>query len=164
MDQEADEQTRQDDGSRCEADLPLHAPPGAGGPPGAVQVVAVGRPGTGAAGEGGGTDPAPGENPAGVPGAGTGGAHDQDITAVNRVADVGQGLLDPVEGDVEGAGEVTAGVLARGTDVDDGQFVQAGTGLIDVEVMIAVVADAILACRRCPGQGEYITPGGIYEE
>src|SRR5690606_17416897 len=98
----------------------FHAPGGTRGALRAVQLVAVGRPGAGAPRQGGGRDAVLREDPAGVLGAGARGADDQDVTAVGGVPDVGQRALDLVEGDVERAGEVTAGVFAGGTHVDDG--------------------------------------------
>lgn len=56
------------------------------------------------------------------------------------------GLLQVVEGDVEGPGEVACGVFARGADVQDDQFVETGAGLVCVEG-VGAGHDAVL--RRC---------------
>lgn len=74
-----------------QADLAFHAPRGARGLLGAVEVVARGGPGAGAPGEGGGVDAVLGERLAGTVGACSGGADDQDAAAVGGVADGGEG-------------------------------------------------------------------------
>lgn len=74
-----------------------------------VEVVAVGGPGAGATGEGDGGDVVVGEDAADVLLAGAGRTDHQDVTALGSVADVGQRLLNLVQGDVEGARQVPVG-------------------------------------------------------
>lgn len=129
-----------------------------------VEGIAVRCPGSGAAGEGGGGDAVVGKGFAVVLGAGAGGAGDEDVSALGCVADVGEGPVEVVEGDVEGAGEVAGGVLAGGADVQDDQFMQAGAGLVGVE-------GAGVVMRRCSvlvvGGARLWTPsypGGYWRE
>jgi hypothetical protein len=70
-----------------------------------------------------------GQAPAGRRGACTGGAHHEEVPAVDGRLQGGQGLLQVVERDVVGAGQVAGGVLAGRADVDDGQLVQASVHL-----------------------------------
>lgn len=126
-----------------------------------MQVVAVGGPGAGAAGEGRGGDAVFGEDLAGVLGAGAGGAHDQDVAAFGYPPDVGQGPLDVVQGDVEGAGQVASSVLTGRAHVDDGQFVQAGARFSRGEGRGCAHGRCHPWVSTMPPTGGYITPGGI---
>src|SRR5690606_8041687 len=132
--QQVQDQAQQDQGARGEADLAFHGPLGAGGAGGRpVQRVPLLGPGGGAAGEGGGGDAVPGEPGGGVRGAPAGRADDQEATAAGRVPQLGQGAPELVQGDVQRAGQVAGGVLAGRADIDDGELVQPGAGLVGAE-------------------------------
>ncbi len=63
----------------------------------------------------------------------TGGADDEKRAARRRFPQIGEGLGKVVQGNVQGAGNVTAGVLTGSTDIDDGEIPETGIRLAGVE-------------------------------
>ena len=63
----------------------------------------------------------------------TGGADDEKRAARRRFPQIGEGLGKVVQGNVQGARNVTAGVLTGSPDIDDGEIPETGIRLAGVE-------------------------------